>query len=172
MFTVASLTLLSSPAASQAVSRAFCSDPGCIIPVKLTCEEMILQFEFQGGCCSMESIPETRGCRITISGGANCYWYPRCSQTTPTTVTDCQNDQLLRCHTVFETDSTRACPESEFDPFVNITDASTCPPAQAPSPDINGGGNGPTDAPPSGSVTAATPTMIMAIVGCLIMYWM
>ena len=134
---------------AQAVANAFCVDPGCIIPVDETCEAMIEKYEFQGSCCSMESIPETRGCRITIAAEGNCYWFPRCA--TPQSITACQNDPNIRCHTIFETDTTRSCPTSQFDPYVNVT--STCPPTQAPAPT-----QPPTD---GGSPSGAAPGMMM-----------
>ena len=155
---------------AQAVARAFCVDPGCIIPVDETCEAMIEKYSFQGSCCSMESIPETRGCRITIADKGNCYWFPRCS--TPESITACQNDPNIRCHTIFETDTTFACPTSQFDPYVNVT--STCPPTQPPVE------MSPTAAPnPSGAVgmmmntrtftTVAITTMALFSVGTILL---
>mmetsp|Transcript_16424 Transcript_16424/g.40064 ORF Transcript_16424/g.40064 Transcript_16424/m.40064 type:complete len:185 (-) Transcript_16424:347-901(-) len=143
VISISTVLLLSSSSSilvvdAQAVANAFCVDPGCIIPVDETCEAMIEKYEFQGSCCSMESVPETRGCRITIANEGNCYWFPRCS--TPETIVACQNDPNIRCHTIFETDTTNACPTSDFDPYVNIT--TTCAPTQAPAEMPSGGGNG------------------------------
>ena len=111
---------------SQLVEQVFCGEQSCIVPLRLSCEEMIEQYEFQGSCCSMESIPQTRGCRITIEAAGNCYWAPRCG----VPLDECQFDDQLRCHTIFETGSTNACPSSDFDPFANTT--AVCPPTAAP----------------------------------------
>jgi len=74
----------------------------------MSCEEMIETYEFQGACCSMESIPATKGCRITVSIG-NCFWYPFCGT--------CEEGDPSKCNKQFTTDAGITCPMVDFNPL-------------------------------------------------------
>jgi hypothetical protein len=143
-----------SPVASQAFTNQFyCGTGPCIIPLRLSCEQMIEEYQFQGSCCSMESIPETRGCRVTVADRGNCFWYPYCGIPDPM-------DEEIAAGIEYTTDSEDECPESEFDPLflntsspdfippVNRTDVS-CVPTMAPS--FPPGSDGSSSDPPAGS---------------------
>mmetsp|Transcript_13581 Transcript_13581/g.21849 ORF Transcript_13581/g.21849 Transcript_13581/m.21849 type:complete len:174 (-) Transcript_13581:947-1468(-) len=133
------------PVSSQQTEQFFCGTGECIIPLRLSCEQMIEEYEFQGSCCSMESIPETRGCRVRVANRGNCFWYPYCG------LCD-MSDEEIGCNTVYTTESDNSCPDSEFDPlFQNTTNQNmnrtrpSCVPTMAPSePEV------PTAAPLSG----------------------
>jgi len=125
------LALLSTPANSQADRFEYCGSKPCIEPVRTSCEEMMEMYEFQGSCCSLEIIPATRGCRITVSFG-NCFWFPWCGE--------CDDEERDRtsCNRVFETDANeRPCPVADFDPVrlqkaENFTRPS-CSPTMSPT---------------------------------------
>jgi hypothetical protein len=100
---------------------------------------MIEQYRFQGSCCSLESVPQTLGCRLTVADTGNCFWYPYCGVPDPL-------DEEISAGIEFTTDATDECPESEFDPlFLNTShpdyippedrnnDNVTCVPTMAPS---------------------------------------
>jgi hypothetical protein len=93
----------------QKTENFYCGLEDCIIPLRLSCEEMIANYEFQGSCCSMESIPETRGCRLTVSSRGNCFWYPYCGQCD-------MSDEEIGCNKIYQTESDGLCPTSEYDP--------------------------------------------------------
>lgn len=108
----------------------YCGIKPCIEPLRISCEEMIELYQFQGSCCSMESIPATGGCRITVSSG-NCFWYPWCGT--------CEEDEEVksRCNNIFETDARQQCPMRDFDPLAIQAsadfDAPSCAPSMMPS---------------------------------------
>ena len=125
-------------------TQNYCGAKPCIEPIDMPCEEAIETYKFQGSCCSMEHIPQTNGCRITVSFG-NCFWYPFCG--------DCDADDAKeggRCNNIFETAADqRPCPAGDFDPLA-IQSALTwslpsCAPSMAPtkvSMPVNSGGGG------------------------------
>jgi hypothetical protein len=144
------------PVTSQAFSNEFyCGMGPCIIPLRLSCEQMIEEYQFQGSCCSMESIPETLGCRVTVADRGNCFWYPYCGVPDPL-------DDEIAAGIEYLTDSDDECPESEFDPlFLNTSSPDffppenrtevSCVPTMAPSSLAGSSGN---SDPPSGSSSA------------------
>jgi hypothetical protein len=98
---------------------------------------MIEQYDFQGGCCSMEPIPETRGCRLTVSNRANCFWYPKCGECDTT-------DEEIGCNIVYLTESDGTCPPSEYDPVAESKNGTvSCVPTMAPTFDPNAPTNPP-----------------------------
>jgi len=116
---------------SQADLVSYCGIKPCIEALRMSCEELIESYQFQGSCCSMESIPQTGGCRVTVSFG-NCFWYPWCG------VCDKDDNKASRCNNIFETDANqRPCPVADFDPVEiqqseNFTIPS-CSPSMSPS---------------------------------------
>jgi hypothetical protein len=124
---------------SQTEMINFCGVKPCIEPVRMSCQEMIVKYRFQGSCCSMVDIPQTGGCRITVSYG-NCFWYPWCDT--------CEAEEAIvsRCNNIFETSANeRPCPVGEYDPLeiqksVNFTQPS-CAPSMAPSEPPTGDGS-------------------------------
>jgi len=131
------LALLSTPANSQADRFEYCGSKPCIEPLRTSCEEMMELYEFQGSCCSLETIPATGGCRITVSFG-NCFWYPWCGEC------DDEERKSTSCNRVFETEANqRPCPVADFDP-VKLQKAEdferpSCSPSMAPSESQDGG---------------------------------
>ncbi|KAG7355244.1 hypothetical protein IV203_004600 [Nitzschia inconspicua] len=108
---------------SQAFTNEFyCGMGPCIVPLRLPCEQMIEEYRFQGSCCSMVSVPETRGCRLTVANRGNCFWYPYCGVPDPM-------DELIGAGIEYKTDSSADCPVSEFDPlFLNTSSPDFIPP--------------------------------------------
>jgi hypothetical protein len=163
-----------SPVASQAFSNEFyCGTGPCIVPLRLSCEQMIAEYKFQGSCCSMESIPQTLGCRVTVADRGNCFWYPYCGVPDPL-------DEEIAAGIEYTTDSEEECPDSEFDPlFLNTSSPDyippenrtevSCVPTMAPS--FSPGGSGSSD-PPVGSSSGAIPcegvTQLMLLAACWI----
>jgi len=111
----------------QAVPN-YCGAKPCIEPTSMSCEEMIETYEFQGSCCSLETISATKGCRLTVSFG-NCFWFPFCGL--------CEEDDQKdggRCNNVFETDANiRPCPEGDYNPLEIQSDPAWYPPSCSPS---------------------------------------
>ena len=148
----------------SATIKNYCGVKACIEPLSMTCEEMIDRYEFQGSCCSLESVPQINGCRVTVSYG-NCFWYPWCG--------DCdENDQkeISRCNNVFETDANvRPCPAGSFDPLAIQSDPEWSPPSCSPTmsptdsfpPTVEGFGESSTDT--TTSTTKRIATMIISI---------
>jgi hypothetical protein len=162
-----------SPVASQTFSnKRYCGTEPCIIPLRLSCEQMIEEYKFQGSCCSMESIPETRGCRVTVADRGNCYWYPYCGMPDPL-------DEEISAGFEHTTDSDQECPESEFDPlFLNTSSPDyispenrtnvTCDPTMAPSSPDGTDGSSDSPAGSSGNTIRYESTMqliLLAVVG-------
>lgn len=124
-------TFVAVPVNSQSDLMNYCGTQPCIEPVRMSCDEMMERYEFQGSCCSLAVIPQTGGCRITVSFG-NCFWYPWCGT--------CEEDEEIvgRCNNIFETDANqRPCPVGDFDPVEiqqseNFTQPS-CSPSMAPT---------------------------------------
>lgn len=87
----------------------FCGSEPCIKDVPMSCADMIDTYQFQGSCCSIEILPETIGCRITVSTG-NCYWYPWCGKCEE------EDEAVSKCNNLFETDAKQDCKEGRFDP--------------------------------------------------------
>jgi len=141
---------------SQTDMLNYCGTKPCIEPVRMSCQEMMDRYQFQGSCCSMQSIPQTGGCRITVSFG-NCFWYPWCGT--------CEKDEedTSRCNNIFETDADqRPCPDGDFDPVEiqkseNYTIPS-CAPSMAPT---NASMAGDGDGGSSASITRALPPTIV-----------
>lgn len=124
------LVLLSTKVHSQTDMINYCGEKPCIEPLRMSCEEMIETYEFQGSCCSMEVISATGGCRISVTFG-NCFWYPWCG--------DCdESDEVTsRCNNIFETDADqRPCPAGDFDPIAIQAqidfERPSCAPTMAP----------------------------------------
>jgi hypothetical protein len=104
----------------------YCGLEPCILPLRLTCEQLIEEYAFQGSCCSMETMNETLGCRVTVGARGNCFWSPKCG--------DCDlADEQLGCNRIHTTDSDSNCPESEFDPVAESNFTVSCPPEAAPT---------------------------------------
>lgn len=105
----------------------YCGLDLCLVPLRLSCEEMINQYDFQGSCCSMETVNETLGCRITVGAAGNCFWYPKCGECDPL-------DDQIQCNILYSTATDSICPESDFDPLASFNETeTTCPPVAAPS---------------------------------------
>ena len=124
----------------------YCGTKPCIEPVRMSCEEMIERYEFQGSCCSLENIPATGGCRLTVSFG-NCFYYPWCGEC------DGIEEERSRCNNIFETDANQPqCAQGDYDPLKIqssiVYEPPTCPPTKAPTP-----------APSSGSSTTTIQDM-------------
>jgi hypothetical protein len=82
----------------------------------------------------MEPIEATRGCRVTVAGRGNCFWYPFCGYPDPL-------EDEIGDNRVYSTDSDAECPESLYDPVgesANRTDFA-CVPTMAPLPNPPGG---------------------------------
>lgn len=132
---------------SQTNLLNYCGEKPCIEAVRMSCEEMMERYQFQGSCCSMEIIPSTGGCRITVSFG-NCFWYPWCG------TCDDDEESATRCNKIFETDANqRPCPVADFDPVAiqaseNFTIPS-CSPSMQPSVSFGNEGESAAAAPTS-----------------------
>ncbi|KAL3940260.1 MAG: hypothetical protein SGARI_001051 [Bacillariaceae sp.] len=140
-------SLMASVVAQDAAEPFYCGQSPCIVPMRLSCEEMIEKYHFQGSCCSMESIDATRGCRLTVADRGNCFWYPYCGFPDPF-------EDEIGDNVIYSTDSDAVCPESQFDPVgesANRTDVS-CVPTMAPSP----GPGSPTNPPIGASAPSQT----------------
>jgi hypothetical protein len=152
------LVLLSSTFLS-ATALTYCGFTPCIVPLALSCEELVADYDFQGSCCSLEDIPGTGGCRVRVAGKGNCAWTPKCGLCDPAN----------KCNEEQKTDSEDVCEESIYDPLgqisretsgddTNSTNATmpsffpsmapTCSPTSMPS-------NEATNAPVSGAMTSA-----------------
>jgi hypothetical protein len=126
------LSALATTVESQTDMYNYCGEKPCIEPLRMSCEEMIDTYRFQGSCCSMETIPQTGGCRITVSFG-NCFWYPWCGEC------DAVDEVNSRCNNIFETDANqRPCPVADFDPVAiqasEFYERPSCSPTMAPIP--------------------------------------
>lgn len=122
-------------AKAQGTNEVYCGAEPCIEAVRSSCEDMIQTYKFQGSCCSLEKIPATGGCRITVGFG-NCFWYPFCGI--------CENDmedenfKKDKCNNLFETDAEdKVCPVYDFNPL-EIQSAPewslpSCTPSMAPT---------------------------------------
>jgi hypothetical protein len=134
------VVLLMATAGHAQTTPFFCGDQDCIIALRLSCEEMIEQYHFQGSCCSMVPMPETRGCRLTVSNRGNCFWYPYCGECDTT-------DAGIGCNLIYETESEGTCPPSDYDPVtdgLNRTEEGvSCAPTIAPTFDPNAPTNPP-----------------------------
>lgn len=125
------LSILAAFVNSQTDRLTYCGFKPCIEAVRMSCEEMMDLYQFQGSCCSLEIIPSTGGCRVTVSYG-NCFWYPWCG------TCEKEEEKASRCNIEFQTDADqRPCPEGDFDPVAiqaaeNFTSPS-CSPTMQPS---------------------------------------
>uniref|UniRef100_A0A7S0UKN6 PSI domain-containing protein n=1 Tax=Pseudo-nitzschia delicatissima TaxID=44447 RepID=A0A7S0UKN6_9STRA len=132
------LLVLLSAVHSQTDIQNHCGVKPCIEPVRMSCEEMIDRYQFQGSCCSLEIIPATGGCRLTVSSG-NCFYYPWCGDCDPV------EEEASRCNNIFETAANQGCPLKDFDPLEIQSsldyEVPSCSPTQAPTfgPDGSGG---------------------------------
>lgn len=108
----------------------YCGEKQCIESTTIPCEEMIETYRFQGSCCSMTYVPQTKGCRITVSYG-NCYWDPWCAADHEG---ECDGQHPSRCGNVFETNANqRPCPVGDYDPLAIQAAVDWYPPSCAPS---------------------------------------
>ena len=122
---------------------SYCGPQDCIVPLRLSCEQMIEEYDFQGSCCSMEPIPETRGCRLTVSNRGNCFWFPKCGECDTT-------DEEIGCNVIYETESEGTCPPSDYDPVADSKNATvSCVPTISPTFDPNSPTNPPINSSPS-----------------------
>lgn len=156
---------------SQAFTNEFyCGDAPCTIPLRLSCEDMIAQYEFQGSCCSLESVPETRGCRLTVANRGNCFWYPYCGVPDPL-------DELIQAGIEFTTDTMQECPYSDYDalyqntshpdyipPEIRENATASCVPTMAPSL-----GDGATNTPIGSSSSASGLVGGVGLLGATLM---
>ena len=124
---ILSLSILSVFVDSQTDMFNYCGSKPCIEPVRMSCEEMMELYQFQGSCCSLEIIPATGGCRVTVSFG-NCFWYPWCG------TCDEEEEKASRCNNIFETDANqRPCPVGDFDPVAIQASEDFTTPSCSPS---------------------------------------
>ena len=123
---------------SQTELLNHCGVKPCIEPVRMSCEEMIERYQFQGSCCSLEIISATGGCRLTVSSG-NCFYYPWCGDC------DLVEEEESRCNNIFETTANLGCPKKDFDPLeIQASDeyeVPSCAPSMSPTP-FTGDGSG------------------------------
>lgn len=142
-FSVMSLLILLSSLAvtvnAQTNLQNYCGTKPCIEPVLMSCEEMIERYQFQGSCCSLETIPATGGCRLTVSFG-NCFYYPWCGE--------CDEIEAgkSRCNNIFTTDANqRPCAQGDYDPLKIQSSIAyeppSCPPTMAPTISTNDSGS-------------------------------
>lgn len=142
-FSVMSLLILLSSLAvtvnAQTNLQNYCGTKPCIEPVLMSCEEMIERYQFQGSCCSLETIPATGGCRLTVSFG-NCFYYPWCGE--------CDEFEAgkSRCNNIFTTDANqRPCAQGDYDPLKIQSSIAyeppSCPPSMAPTISTNDSGS-------------------------------
>ena len=120
-FLIASISLQS--AVAQAPEVVFCGTKPCFVPLAIPCRVMARDFNFQGSCCSLEDIAGTGGCRITIAGGGNCAWTPKCGECTGAS----------SCNKIYETDSTEACKVTRY----SVVPAPTNRPSVGPPSAMN-----------------------------------
>jgi len=148
---------------SQADLNNFCGVKPCIEPVRMSCQEMIEKYQFQGSCCSMVDIPQTGGCRVTVTFG-NCFWYPWCDT--------CEEDEevVSRCNNIFETGANeRPCPVGDYDPLeiqksMDFAQPS-CAPSMAPSePPTRDGSSARSNLLSATSVTTGVLAVLVAVV--------
>ncbi len=126
----------------------FCGPEPCLVPINsISCEELILNYEFLGSCCSLVDIPATGGCRVEVAGKGNCAWVPFCEPCDPNSESSCGRE--------FRTDNSDPCPVLTYDalaiqrawdqnitlpegssaaPSVYFPPPQTCPPTTAPGP--------------------------------------
>mmetsp|Transcript_26392 Transcript_26392/g.57848 ORF Transcript_26392/g.57848 Transcript_26392/m.57848 type:complete len:184 (+) Transcript_26392:117-668(+) len=114
---------------AQGTNKVYCGTEPCIAPLRSSCEDMIQTYKFQGSCCSLEKIPATGGCRVTVGFG-NCFWYPFCG--------DCEVDSDIftrdRCNNLFEREvEDRVCPDYDFNPLEIQKAPEWSPPSCTPS---------------------------------------
>lgn len=149
---------------SQTDLNNFCGvEKPCIEPVRMSCQEMIEKYQFQGSCCSMVDIPQTGGCRVTVTFG-NCFWYPWCGT--------CEEDEevVSRCNNIFETGANqRPCPVGDYDPLEIqkslAYDQPSCAPSMAPSePPTGDGSSARSNLLSATSVTTGVLAVLVAVV--------
>lgn len=121
---------------SQTDLLNYCGFKPCIKAVRMSCEEMIELYEFQGSCCSLDTIPATGGCRLTVSVG-NCFYYPWCGEC------DEEEEERTQCNKIFETGAEETCPDGVYNPLAiqsaeNFT-APSCAPSMAPDMEAESG---------------------------------
>ena len=140
-------------------TQNYCGAKQCIEPIQMPCEEIIETYKFQGSCCSMTSIPQTNGCRVTVSFG-NCFWYPFCG--------DCDPDDSKdgsRCNNIFTTAANqRPCPVGDFDPLAIQSDPTWSEPSCSPSMAPTEFSVSPSMAPSGGGGDASTSTRAAVLV--------
>jgi hypothetical protein len=103
------LVLLSSILLSTLGLFYYGIDP-CLIPLALSCKEVVEGYNWQGSCCSLIDIPGTGGCRIHVAGGEIVFG---CS--------NLECDPANFCNEEHVTDTTKdACAESIYNPLVQM----------------------------------------------------
>lgn len=135
----------------------FCNDK-CLEPLNdISCEELILNYEFLGSCCSLVDIPASGGCRVEVGGPgkANCAWVPFCEP--------CDPDAGDKCGIEFQVDTDEACPDLDYDALA--IQAAWEQPIES-LPPVEGGTSMPTlyfaeppSCAPTGPPVAPTPTV-------------
>ena len=85
---------------------ACAADTFCGAALQISCEELLATHDFQGSCCSLETIELTKGCRVSVTNGGNCYWFPKCGQCDPANFCD-----LIHTASPVNTDP---CPASNY----------------------------------------------------------
>mmetsp|Transcript_21961 Transcript_21961/g.52274 ORF Transcript_21961/g.52274 Transcript_21961/m.52274 type:complete len:202 (+) Transcript_21961:164-769(+) len=144
------LSLLTVSVDSQTDMLNHCGSKPCIEPLRISCEKVMELYQFQGSCCSLDIIPSTGGCRVTVSYG-NCFWYPWCG------ICDEEDEKVSRCNNHFQTAANiRPCPEGDYDPVAiqaseNFT-VPSCSPSMQPSAGFL-----------SDESTAAAPTSVVVV---------
>ena len=126
--------LVAGKALAQFSNIVDCGASPCLQAVSLSCEELLEEYEFQGSCCQLQSIPQTRGCRVEVFNG-NCFWFPKC--------VPCVDGDGPDCNRQFQSVSPEQCPTLEFDAIefqANREEEPSCSPSmmpdtEAPTPD-------------------------------------
>lgn len=124
------LPLLRGVDAVGSTPTVYCGDKPCIEPLSISCEEVLQKYQFQGSCCSLESIPETRGCRLRVTFG-NCIWLPICEIDHYVQFCD-NNDSMCNRHYITEANE-RPCPRYDYDAIEEQSKPNWSPPSCAPS---------------------------------------
>jgi hypothetical protein len=89
---------------SVAAQPFFCGSEPCLVPLEISCEKLQQEYTFQGSCCSLETIEDTKGCRVKVQAGGNCIWIYNCGECDP----------VNKCGIEYSTVNTDACPASNF----------------------------------------------------------
>ncbi|KAL3942228.1 MAG: hypothetical protein SGBAC_003537 [Bacillariaceae sp.] len=130
-FVLAASLLRSADAnANTVVCEGSCSED-----LRISCDDLLNEYTFQGSCCSLEKITGYEGCRVRVGFG-NCYWFPKC--------TDCPlrtegRWQDIKCGLEYQGADGTACPTSDYptvfkDPYPEgVWQDYSCSPSAAPA---------------------------------------